>query len=214
MELVNDQLVVHYEIDDSNFNNEYLVSLYTSKDNYSAPVTKVSGDVGQEVKPGERQITWAIREEYGDYKGPLAVELRASVYIPFVRLKTFLTPKGYSRGKAYPLDWRPGNTNPVHIELFRQDQRLQGELNHPNNGSYSLNFASRLKPGKGYRIKMTDSKHADDFIYTQKFKVRRKFPLLLKVLPILAGGYFATQLISGGGDENSLPNPPKAPATN
>lgn len=211
MELVNDRLVVHYDIDDSNFNNEYLVSLYTSKDNYSAPVTKVSGDVGQEVKPGERQVTWAIREEFGDYKGPLAVEVRANVYIPFVRLKTFLTPRGYGRGKAYPLDWRPGNTNPVHIELFRQDQRLQGELNHPNNGSYTVNFASRLKPGKGYRIKVTDSRHADDFIYTQKFKVRRKVPLFIKVLPFLVGGYFLYDYVSKPAEEDSLPDPPKAP---
>jgi hypothetical protein len=213
LELVNDHLVVHYEIDDSNFNNEYAVSLYTSKDNFSAPVTKVSGDIGQEVKPGERQVTWAIREEYGDYKGPLSVELRANVYIPFVRLKTFITSKGYSRGKAYPLEWRPGNTNPVHIELFKEDQRLQGELNHPNSGYYNVNFASRLKPGKGYRIKLTDSKHPDDFAYSQKFKVRRKVPLLVKVLPLLVGGYFAVQLLESGSSENSLPDPPKSPTT-
>ncbi len=213
MELVSDMLIVHYEIDDSNFNNEYTVSLYSSTDNFSAPVTKVNGDVGQEVKPGERQVRWAIREEYGDYKGPLSVELRANVYIPFVRLKTFVASRGYSRGKGYPVEWRPGNTNPIHIELFKEAQRMQGELNHPNNGSYTINFASRLKPGKGYRLKMTDSKHPDDFVYTEKFKVRRKVPLFIKVLPVMAGGYFAYQLVGGSGNENSLPPAPKAPTS-
>jgi hypothetical protein len=39
LELVNDQLRVQYEIDDSNFNNEYIVCLFSSKDNFSAPLS-------------------------------------------------------------------------------------------------------------------------------------------------------------------------------
>ena len=66
LELVNDQMVIHYDIDDSNPNNEYLVSIFSSKDNYAAPLVKVSGDVGQEVRPGRRRAQWSIREEFGD----------------------------------------------------------------------------------------------------------------------------------------------------
>lgn len=211
MELVNDQMVVHYEIDDSNPSNEYLVTIFTSKDNYAAPLIKVSGDVGAEVRPGMRKAVWNIREEFGDYEGPLSLELRANVFIPFVKLRSFVTAKGYKRGKAYKLDWRPGNTNPVHIELFRENSRMQGELNHPNNGSYTVNFSSDLKPGSGYKLKITDSKRPDDFIYTIDFKVKRKIPLLLKVIPIFAGGYLVATQLTSGEDENSLPNPPSAP---
>ncbi len=212
MELINDVLIVHYEIDDSNPNNEYLVSVYTSKDNYAAPVIKIKGDIGQEVKPGTRKAEWNIREEFGDYEGPLSIELRANVFIPFIRLKSFTKTKGYKRGKGYELDWRPGNTNPIHIELFKENQRLQGELNHPNNGEYTVNFASNLKPGSNYKIKVTDSKHPQDFLYTVNFRVKRKIPLLLKALPILAGGYFlATFLRGSSSSANNLPNAPAAP---
>ncbi len=211
LEIANDQMIIHYEIDDSNPNNEYLVTVFTSKDNYAAPLVKVSGDVGQEVRPGRRRALWNIREEFGDYEGPLSIELRANVFIPFVRLKTFTSAKGYKRGKAYKLDWRPGNTNPVHIELFKENARMTGELNYPNNGSYAVNFSSDLKPGSGYKLKITDSKHPQDFIYTMDFKVKRRFPLLLKVIPVFAGGYLLSTILVGGGADDSLPDPPKAP---
>lgn len=215
MELVSDKLVVHYEIEDPNQNNEYKVALFASKDNYAAPLTKVNGDIGIEVKPGFNKVEWDIRNEFGGtYKGPIAVELRASVFIPFVRLKTFTTSKGYKRGKTYPLEWRPGNTNPVHIELFDGTTRLQGELNYPNNGAYTMNFDKRLKPGKNYRLKITDSKHADDFIYSESFKVRRKIPLLLKALPIVGVGYFVSTLIGGDEEDNGMPEFPGVPSDN
>jgi hypothetical protein len=211
MEFVNDVLVVSYNIEDSNPNNEYLVTLFSSKDNFTGALVKVKGDIGQEVRPGQRKVEWNVRDEYGNFKGPLAVELRASVFVPFARLKTFEATRRYKRGKAYPLEWRPGNTNPIHIELFKGTQRLQGELNHPNSGTYSINFPTALKPGRDYRIKFTDSKHAEDFLYTNNFKVVRKFPLLLKALPVAIGGFFLIRAFTGPVEEGGLPNPPKTP---
>ncbi len=215
LEMVNDKLLVHYEIDDSNPNNEYKVSLFASKDNYSAALTKVSGDIGEEVKPGIRKIIWDIRGEYGDFVGPLSVEVRANVYIPFVRLKNFTQAKTYKRGKSYPLEWRPGNTNPVHIEIFNGSERVQGELNHPNNGTYTVNFGKNLKPGAAYRLKITDARQSSDFIYTENFKVKRKLPLFFKIIPLMGVGYLGYTLISGaaGGQEDSLVDPPPAPTS-
>jgi len=214
LELVNDQLVVHYSIDDSNPNNEYLVSLYASKDNFSAPLTKVSGDIGQEVKPGQRKATWNIRAEYGDFAGPLSVEVRANVFIPFARIKSASLNKKYKRGKNLSVEWRPGNTNPVHIELFKGSTRMSGELNHPNNGSFSTQLDKGLKPGKDYRLKITDSKTPSEFVYTENFRIKRKFPLLIKLLPIAGIAAFLGGGGGGGAEtDNSLPDP-SAPPTN
>lgn len=213
MEFKSDVLIVSYEIEDSNPNNEYLVSLFSSKDNFTASLVKVKGDIGAEVKPGLRTVEWNVREEYGNFKGPLAVELRANVFIPFARLRNFTESKKYKRGKTYPLEWRPGNTNPIHIELFKGTQRLDGELNHPNNGTFGVNFPGSLKPGKDYRMKLTDAKHAEDFIYTENFTVTRKVPLLLKALPVAVGGFFLVRLLIGDPTpKGGLPDPPKTPA--
>ncbi|MEJ0031229.1 MAG: hypothetical protein WDO15_13000 [Bacteroidota bacterium] len=77
VELAGENIIVHYDLEDSNPNNEYLINLYSSKDNYYAALIKVSGDVGMDVKPGlDKKITWKIRDEYGGYKGKIALELR------------------------------------------------------------------------------------------------------------------------------------------
>ena len=213
LELVNDQLVVHYNLDDSNPNNEYLVTLYSSKDNFSAPLTKVSGDIGQEVKPGQRKASWNIRAEYGDFAGPLSVEVRANVFIPFARVKASSLNKKYKRGKNLLMEWRPGNTNPVHIELFKGSTRMSGELNHPNNGSFSTQLDKGLKPGKNYRLKITDSKTPSEFVYTENFRIKRKFPLLIKLLPLAGVAALVGSGGSGAGEkDNNLPDPSGPPS--
>lgn len=213
MEIKSKKIHISYNIDDDNPNNEYLVTVFSSTDNFAGPLTKVSGDVGQEVKPGLNTAIWDILEEIGQNPGSLSIEIRASVFVPFARLRNFTSGSSYKRGKSYDLEWRPGNTNPVHIELYREGTRLQGELNHPNNGQYTIAFNSDLKPGKNYRLKLTDSRHAEDFIFTPDFKVKRKFPVFLVVTPIVAGAAYLTySLISGGSEnQNNLPGFPAVP---
>ncbi len=214
IELTGEKIIVYYDLVDDNPNNEYQMNLYISKDNFATPVSKVNGDVGGEVKPGVgKQIEWNIFEEFGSYKGDLEVEVRGKVFIPFVKLQSFGNGRKYKRGKSYELAWRPGNTNPVHVEVLKGSQRVQGELNLPNNGKYTVNLGQHLKPGSNYNLKITDSRKSDDFVVTENFKVKRKIPLFLKVLPVLGLGYLATTLIGSSGSKD-LPGAPLLPTTN
>jgi hypothetical protein len=59
IELVKNKVIVTYDLEDSNPNSEYQLNLYTSKDNYTVPMTKVKGDVGNEIKVGtNKKIEW------------------------------------------------------------------------------------------------------------------------------------------------------------
>jgi Ser-Thr-rich glycosyl-phosphatidyl-inositol-anchored membrane family len=207
IELAGEKIIVHYDLEDSNPNNEYQINIFASKDKFSAPLTKVKGDVGPDVKPGmDRKVEWNLREEYGAFKGKLSLEIRGKVFVPFVKLKNFDAAKVYKRGKNYDLTWRPGNTNPIHIELYKGSQRVSGELNHPNNGAYSLTIGHRSKPGKDYRIKITDSKQTDEIIFSDYFKVSPKVPLLVKLLPglVVVGG---TVALVGSINKTNSPQP-------
>jgi hypothetical protein len=158
--------------------------------------------VGNEVKSGlGKKIEWSVREELGPYKGKLSLEVRGKVYAPFAKLQNFDTSKKYKRGKTYPLQWKIGSPNPIHIELYKGSERIINDMNHPNNGSYSLDFPSKLKPGSDYRLKLTDSKNSDEVIYSGYFKVGPKVPLLLKVVPVVVVGGVAAVLLSGGGGD-------------
>lgn len=218
IELLGEKIIVHYDLEDSNPNNEYKLDLYTSKDNFIAPLTKVKGNVGAEVKPGiDRKIEWNILEEYGPYKGKLSLEIKGKVYIPFVKLQNFDTNKSYKRGSSHNLGWKPGNSNPINIEIFKGGQRISGEMNQPNNGSHTLYIPSKSKPGKDYRLKITDAKNAEDVLYTDNFTVKPKVPLLVKILPVLAIGGLAAAMGGGGGGSDSptgdseIPAPPAIP---
>ncbi|HMQ01292.1 MAG TPA: hypothetical protein PKC24_16035 [Cyclobacteriaceae bacterium] len=206
-------ITVVYDLDDSNPNHEYFINLHSSADNFKTPLSKVSGDVGAEVKPGtNKRIRWNIVEEYGSYSGDIWLEIRGRVFVPFVKLQSFGEGrKTFKRGKGYELKWRPGNTNPVHVELFRGGSRVQGELNLPNNGAHRLNFASNLKPGANYRLKITDSRKSDDFVFTENFKVKRKFPAFFKVVPLLGAGALI-YLNLGSSGNNDIAGFPEVPS--
>ncbi len=215
IELTGNKIIVFYDLEDDNPNNEYQINLFISKDKFVTPMSKVKGDVGDEIKPGVgKKIEWNIFEELTSYKGDLELEIRGKVFVPFVKIQSFATSHSLKRGKSYDMIWRPGNTNPLHIEVFKGSQRMQGELNLPNNGKYTVNLGPHLKPGRGYKIKITDSKRTDDFVYTNEFVVKRKVPLLLKVIPILGAGAFVAMSSGASKGSSEIPGPPPVPSTN
>ncbi len=205
IEIASDKMVVHYSIDDTNPNHQYLISLYSSKDNFSAPLTRVTGDVGTEVKPGkERKIIWDATKELGEYKGNLTFEVRGRVYVPFVKLVDFEEGKVYKRGKNYPLIWTSGNfSGQILIELFKGQERIWGESNIPNVGKYDWFIQGSVKKGNDYKLKFTNTKDRNDFVYSKSFTIKPKVPLVVKVgglLVVGAGVYFLT-----GGTETQPP---------
>lgn len=217
VELAGEQVIVHYDLDDSNPNNEYLINLYTSKDNYAAALTKVSGDVGIDIKPGVgKKIIWMIREEYGGYKGKLALEIRGKVYVPFVRLQGFDAKKKYKKGNTYDLKWKVGASNPINIELYNGGERVSGETNQPNNGTHKLFIPKHATKGKEYRIKFTDTRNTDEVLYSETFSVAPKIPMWMIIAPgVAVVGVLVAVLAKGGGgggggtttEDNSIPKP-------
>lgn len=202
VELVMDKVVVIYDLEDSNPNNEYLLSLYASRDNFATPLKSVTGDVGPEIKPGAgKRIEWSIMQDYGAYKGKLSLEVRGKVYVPVAKLQNFDTKKGYKRGHSHNLSWKPGNNNPINIELFKGGQRISGDMNLPNNGSHPFFFPKDAKPGSDYRLKITDPKNPDDVVYSGFFKVTPRIPIYLKVAPVVAVGVLVAILLKGNGGE-------------
>jgi hypothetical protein len=200
IEMAGDKIIVHYDLDDGNPNNEYQISLYSSRNSFNAPLAKVSGDVGADVKIGlDKKITWSIREEIGAYKGKLSLEVRGKVYVPIARLNNISTKSKFKRGKSHTITWKAGNSNAIHIELLKGGQRVAGELNQPNSGTFSLFVPQHAAVGKDYTLRITDSRNAENVVTSQPFLVTRKVPMLLKVVPVLALGAAVAVLGSGGG---------------
>ena len=129
VELSGEKVIIYFDLEDSNSSHEFSLNVFASRDNFTAPLGKVKGDIGQEIKPGaNKKIEWSIIEEYGGYKGNIALEIRGKVYVPFVKLQNFGDKKSFKRGKTYDLALKAGGTNPIHVELYKGSQRSSGIL--------------------------------------------------------------------------------------
>jgi hypothetical protein len=213
VELAGEKIIVHYDLEDSNPNNEYQISLYSSQSNFATALTKVKGDVGSEIKPGtDRKIEWSVKEELGPYKGKLSLEVRGKQFASVAKFTNITTNTKMKRGKSHTITWKPGSTNPVSIEFLNGGQQISAQLNQPNSGSYNLYIPKSQSKGKGYLIRITDSKSTENIATSQPFKVTPKVSFLVKTLPVLAIGGAAAAL-SGGGETPSsgIPVPPALP---
>src|SRR5690349_8143659 len=210
VELAGEKVIVYYDLEDSNPANEYQIQLYASQSNFSTALTKVTGDVGNEIKPGyDKKIEWKLRDEIGPYKGRLALEIRGRMFMAVARINNISEGDKFRRGKSHLINWRPGNTNPINIELLKDGALVASQQNQPNNGAATLLIPQHSKVGDGYTIRITDTKNTSDFVVSQPFAVQRKIPLGLKVLPVVAVGA-AVLALGGGGDKgpSDIPNPP------
>jgi hypothetical protein len=193
IEFAGRNVIVHYTLDDgANSTRQFLLQLYSSQDNYSAPLTRVTGDVGSEVTAGiNKKITWDITQELGAaYKGNISLEIRGRVYVPFVKIEGIEEKRVFKRGKNYPLNWTSGNlSGQVNIELFNADGvRLWGENNVSNVGKFDWYLPGNIKKGSNYRLKFTNVRDRNDVVYSHQFTIKPKIPLFAKIAGVVIVG--------------------------
>lgn len=210
VELADQRVIVHYDLTDDVTGRSYTMNVYGSHDNYLNPLQKITGDAGLEVKPGlNKKFIWDPKSELGEnFSGSVALEVRGRLYIPFVRFTGFEDYRVLKRGKPYQLTWSGGTQqNILNFDLYKGDKKVSTFTNIANVGNYKLTLPTDTKPGKDYRFKISDTKNKDEVVYTGLFAVKRKTPLLVKVLPVLALGYLATMLAGGSDGPNDIPDP-------
>lgn len=208
VEVAGDKVNLYYELTDNETARTYTISLFSSVDNYVSPLEKVIGDAGLEIKPGaNKKITWSSREELGvTYEGEVALEIRGRVYIPFVRLDGL--QKDFKRGKDHEITWTGGTQqNILNFDLYKGDHKVTSFPNIANVGHYTLAMPLSIKPGKGYRFKISDSKNKDQIVYSPEFAIKPKISTLLKIGSVVAVGGIAYMLLPGKPLNKGIPDP-------
>lgn len=214
VELKGDRIVINYSLKDTVEGRTFIVNLYSSRDNYINPLSRLDGDHGMEVKGGNNKtITWSAKQELGEqFHGAVSIEVRARVYIPFIRFDDFQTIK---RGKPKEVTWRGGTRqNILNFELYnKKGEKVHVIPNITNAGHTSLFIPVDIKPGKDYRFRIVDGKNKDQVVNTEPFTIKRKTPLLLLALPVAAVG--GAVMFAGGKDSppgiGQIPDPHDPP---
>lgn len=189
LELENEKVFLFYELKDTTRGRYYTINVYSSHDNFINPLKNVQGDLGLEMLPGSnRKIEINAKNEFGvNYEGKIAFELRAKLYIPFIRLDK-LNQK-FKRGKTYELHWTGGRPqNILNFDLLKDGEKIHTFSGIGNTGKYNLILPPDTKPGKNYHFRISDSKNKDEIVNSGKFVIARKFPLLFKAVPMMIVG--------------------------
>jgi Ser-Thr-rich glycosyl-phosphatidyl-inositol-anchored membrane family len=201
-------LTIEYDLVDSIPGRFYTVRLYYSGDGFLNPMTKTSGDIGLEVVPGRgKMISWKFQEEFGDRPLPKSsFEVRAKTFVPFINTQSINAHTSFKRGRKFDLTWKGGSQqNILNFDLVRGQKRILTFSNVANVGHHVFEIPTTIKPGKGYRFRISDSKNSDEVVFTKEFKIKRKVPLTLKSGIVVGVSAILVFLLSES--ENGLPDP-------
>jgi len=210
---VADNIEVYYNILDVKTENSYSLQLYSSRDNFIQPLQQVEGDVGIDIKVGyNKKIIWKAKEELGaDFNRRLSLELKGSLYVPFISIEGLEEGTVFKRGKPRDITWTGGRgDNVLKFELYKGDNVVHVFEERPNVGNTTLLIPTNIRPGKDYRLRISDTRNRDEVVYTSNFVLKRKVPLGLKVgLGFLVGGIIGYVVGTSSTDsENKIGQPP------
>jgi hypothetical protein len=196
IQIKGDDIHVNYNLIDERLDRSYSVRLYTSEDNFIRPVENVTGNVGVDIHVGaNKKMIWNAKKELGEkFKSGIKLEIKGHLYVPFVQLDGISEGMVLKRATTNDLVWAGGRgDNILNIELYNGDRLVKNFDEFPNTGKASIMIPSKVSPGTGYRYRISDSKNRDEVVYSGKFSIKRKFPLIpkLSLMTVLSvAGYF------------------------
>ena len=89
-----------------------------------------------------------------------------------------------TRGKTYRLTWSGGTQDlPIVIRLFHANQTIEVWEGLYNDGETLIKLPKRMKSRDGYYFKISQP-GTEEVTLTDKFQVKRKVPLALKIAGI------------------------------
>lgn len=203
---------VSYDLQEEVPGQLFNVSLFCSVNQFTLPMEYVEGYVGDNVQAGTNNyIDWDVRNELVAFDGELSFEVRAELTFTPISL-VFPERAGIKRGKQQIITWEGTNTNErVDIQLLRDGREIGTIANTINDGQYEWDVPYSTKPGNGYTVKVssTSSSQTDT---GDEFAIRRKIPLLVKVLPFVIVTPVVIELLQEDPvPPRPLPPPPNVP---
>ncbi len=239
---VNGDIVnITYDLISLNQNHLFEIRVYGSHNNYTFPLSLVSGEVGQDITPGQnKSIVWRAADELGTFQGDITFQIRGSVTgevvvepppqveetpvetpvetepaeesVPDLIVSTPRAGSSFKIGKSMPLQWHGGKLNEdIKIELFKSNMMLRNVGTSPNNGSFIWTVPRDIK-GSDFKIKLFNINTPESAVFSGNFKIKGKTALIIKLLPLFAaGGAAAFFLLGGDGGETTGSEPLPVP---
>jgi len=198
-------VIITYDLTGGQADQKYKVSVYGSHNNYSTPLSLVSGDVN-EVTPGTgKRIEWNAKGEIVDYNGDITFELRADPIAAALSLKT---PSGVKKGKVATISYQgvaPGES--VKLELVKSGVVVNqvGVTSDPS--KYTWTVPIDVDKGSDYQIRLTTGTRSTT---SGSFSIKPKTKAWIYIVPaVVVTGVVVFLVTRPKSTEKDLPTPPE-----
>lgn len=181
------------------------VELFSSHNQFSSPLTRVSGDVGSKVPMGAgRKIVWDANE-LGEFEGEIEFKVRATL-LPVPLTLLHQTNVRVRRGKSVSLQWYGTNQGqPISITLIRDQQPPLPLGTVENKTSFIWAVPKKFQKGE-VKLQLVSK---GETVYSTPIKIIGKTPFVVKLLPVIAvSGILLFVPSRPEAANNDLPAPP------
>lgn len=193
----------------------FTIEIYSSKDNYQIPLKVKEGKV-RDVRPGNSLLfILDAKENFAGFQGELDFDVRATLTFSPVKFIEPFKDMTYKKGDFVRIAWRGGVENDQYaISLYKGRQQVTYINELANQNDYLWNMPKGTKPGK-YHFELESNADKKMLAQSYQFVIKRKIPIVVKVLPLFAlgvGTYFILSDNSGVSEASgSISNPPDPP---
>ena len=212
----NSKVLIEYQIVGNSDKELYEVFLYSSINDFKTPLDLEQRNLGQGLsdnpninirKPGKYTVTWDYSKDiYSNQKVTFELGVRL-VFNPFILEVTGQT----KRNKPIEVRWTGGKDNDeITLTLMNADKEITRQTIGFNTKNYT--FPKPDQKGKGYYIKISNGQYGDkkNTDRTENFKIKPSIPLIVKIIPFIAGAAFAAYVyLTYEPPLDPLPAPPE-----
>lgn len=199
-----EKIIVIYDLVNEERGSKVVVSVYGSHNNFSTPITDVTGDVG-EVLPGpNRRIEWASETALKSFSNNFTFQFKGEV----IHGWKFIKPDNgkLKRGKKHLLKWQGGHPyDTVTLKLISPSRNVMEIVKTKNTGSYLWKVPKEIVAKPGFALSISCGKE----VYEQKIVIKRKFPLLILAIPVTGVAIFFGVSNTESSRPANLPDAPK-----
>jgi len=216
-----ENVIINYDLNGES-GQIFNIEIYSSHNNFTIPLTRVSGDAGDNIQAGSnKQIVWEAKKELKIFTGDISFEVKArSIYLPVI----FTSPTSETNvtgGKSLIVRWRGGvDGEQLAITLLKDGVLFESFGNIKNTGSYTWAVPKKVPKSSNYKIRMVSSGRYADTFESVPFTLKKASKAWIYVLggAVVVGGV-AAAASGGNGNGNGggiicdgcLPDPPGPP---
>lgn len=205
----NGKATITYDVAGAKPDQTFSLDLFSSHDNFTAPLKLVTGDVGKNIRAGlGKRITWDAAAELVTYSGQITFKVKGEMNaLPFLIKNPTQNGKA-TRGKKLNVAWEGGRPDQnVRLQVFKGTDAVADLGESKNTGQYTWSIPKDFSKGT-YSIKLSAGQETKQSGF---FTVKSKSLVMIIVLPVVAVGVVVA-VLAGGGEKSSLL--PQAPDPN